>query len=422
MKSKNHDADTRRWDTSRLPASDSMCALVDHAIQCVLEHEKRAGSRQRQRKAADMEAMRATVSVLVCDVVHRELTCPGEWISVPLSKRKLTAESRSRSPAFNRQLPALVETLAEAGAGFIELEKGRFRGASSTGSRIRASDVLKQGIADRSLTLADLRRVKPVDECPLVLRAAKPAPKIQGEKLPLPATAEVARFRADMDRINAWLAQADIQCDYTRKDGRVVDDSQRFLRRHFCNGVMNHGGRLFGGFWIDMPGKERLGAIMIDGWAVSECDFAQAGLRIAYSYAGQTPPTGDLYELPGVDPIHRPAIKRLIQALMASSTVPRRYPKGCGKLRKALRFEDLLEKVLEVHPPVRKLLGTSAWAPIQFTESQVLVRALLSLIDQGITALPIHDGLIVPDYAAAAAREAMTAAFLEETGLQGQVS
>ena len=73
-----------------------------------------------------------------------------------------------------------------------------------------------------------------------------------------------------MNRINAALDDADLHLDTqvmsTCLAGRV-DPGDRWLRRVFNNGHTDfrHGGRLAGGFWMDLPKAIRHQAITIGG-------------------------------------------------------------------------------------------------------------------------------------------------------------
>jgi hypothetical protein len=56
-----------------------------------------------------------------------------------------------------------------------------------------------------------------------------------------------------------------------------------------------------------------------------------------------------------------------------------------------------------------------------FIESEILVDVLLRLIDVGVTALPVHDAIIVPESKAAMAKETMLSVFRARTGVEGVV-
>jgi hypothetical protein len=48
-------------------------------------------------------------------------------------------------------------------------------------------------------------------------------------------------------------------------------------------------------------------------------------------------------------------------------------------------------------PLLHELEGLQlSWADLMFLESEAMLGAMLSLVDQGVPALPVHDSLIVP--------------------------
>ena len=57
----------------------------------------------------------------------------------------------------------------------------------------------------------------------------------------------------------------------------------------------------------------------------------------------------------------------------------------------------------------------------QFLESEILVSVLLRLGEAGITALRIHDAVLVPQSAVEIARATMLDVFKQKTGAEGQV-
>ena len=57
-----------------------------------------------------------------------------------------------------------------------------------------------------------------------------------------------------------------------------------------------------------------------------------------------------------------------------------------------------------------------------FRESEILIDALIALIDQRVFALPIHDALVVPSSKVSIASKVMLGVFEEQTGVEGMVS
>ena len=117
-------------------------------------------------------------------------------------------------------------------------------------------------------------------------------------------TEETRAYRREMERLNDFLDQADIEFI---PDGLLpkVCPSERTLRRYFSSGesprkdALQRNGRLFGGFWLNLK-KGRRKNIRISGEPVALLDFSSMFVRLAYATVGQEPPQGDLYDLSGV--------------------------------------------------------------------------------------------------------------------------
>ena len=75
------------------------------------------------------------------------------------------------------------------------------------------------------------------------------------------------------------------------------------------------------------------------------------------------------------------------------------------------RFRDIMAAIKEGHAPIAGLFGRGIGHHAQFLESQVMIRTLLDLKEQGVVALPIHDAIIIPRSRAEVAARAMQGAF-----------
>ena len=118
---------------------------------------------------------------------------------------------------------------------------------------------------------------------------------------------------------NEWLDTADISFDPAACDN-PVNVRARQLRRQFTLGRFDRGGRLFGGFWVNLPKPVRLIGIRIDGEAVAGLDYSALNPRLAYHIAAADPPPGDAYTLAGLeqsrDRIYRRARARDAEELL----------------------------------------------------------------------------------------------------------
>ena len=140
---------------------------------------------------------------------------------------------------------------------------------------------------------------------------------------------------------------------------------------------------------------------------------------------GTKPPEGDLYDLSaeGIPTDYRKGVKKVIQALINSSKVPRRMPKGVRKLIPSrYSIKDILEAVARKHPAIYPQMTSGIGMQLFRKESDILVDVLLTLKTQGIVALPIHDAVVVRDDNSDKAKAVMKKVFKEHTGITPDVT
>jgi hypothetical protein len=157
---------------------------------------------------------------------------------------------------------------------FVELEKGHlgyFNNAKQT--TIRAGKRLITRIDAHELTLGDLT----VDSCQeiIILKKAKADVFDNGEWMQYQDSEQIKLYREELQRINEWIAKADIKLDPMIAGINNTDDSDRLLRRYFNNGSFELGGRLFGGFWQNLKKEERQRGITINGKPVVTLDYSR---------------------------------------------------------------------------------------------------------------------------------------------------
>lgn len=255
-----------------------------------------------------------------------------------------------------------------------------------------------------------------------MLRKAKKPGQMQPEAKEYNDTEQTHRLRAQMQDINAYLAQADITCDHP-----IVNPQDRYLRRIFNNGSFDQGGRLYGGFWQRMTSEERAEYIRINQDAVVECDYGQMSLLLLYAQAGAQDqiPEGDLYDLSayGIPAVCRAGIKKTLQAIINSPTLPTRLPKGARKyIPSRISLQDILSAIQNKHSKVYMLMTSNIGMQLFRKESDILVAVLKALKKKGVVALPIHDAVLVADEDKETTQEVMKEVFRDITGITPEVS
>jgi hypothetical protein len=227
-------------------------------------------------------------------------------------------------------------------------------------------------------------------------------------------------YRAQMRIINDMLANAGpLITPEVRGMSLGIDERQRFLVRRFTYSTLESGGRLWGGFWMNLKKSQRPHILRINGQKTAECDYSTLVARLAYAHISdgtddKKPPKGDLYTIPGLSPESRDGVKRLFSTLLFDQHKNRdRFPKGVAELftvedqRKG--FMRVFELVKTHHMAIAPLFGTGIGHYLQFLESQLLVNVLLRLANEKIVALPLHDCVVIE------ARKAEKVAFIMET-------
>ena len=144
-----------------------------------------------------------------------------------------------------------------------------------------------------------------------------------------------------------------------------------------------------------------------------------------YGIAGKIPAEGDLYDLSafGIPVQYRKGLKKCIQAIVNSPNVPRRVPKGVRQhLPARCSMMDILRVVEQKHADIYSLMTSSMGMQLFRKESDILVDVLLILKTKDITALPIHDAVVVRDDKSDKAKVVMKEVFYHHTGITPDVS
>lgn len=240
------------------------------------------------------------------------------------------------------------------------------------------------------------------------------------------------QYRSQVRFINRMLASADI--DYVADlstDGYGVDTRECFLRRYFTRSSFVSGGRMFGGWWLSVSKDDRLANTMIGGESVVSLDFQSMGARLAYAAAGAIPPEGDLYPTRYTVGAHgehaavtlqRDTVKRLFNACLFAESPLQQWPRNLQAASRGVNVGDVIAGLSAAHPALAPLWFTGAGHGLQFVESTILVQIMLRLLTQGITALPVHDCVVVPGSDREPAEAIMRETFEFHTGIPAAIT
>jgi hypothetical protein len=366
--------------------------LVDQAVH--RGEEALRAKLKRKRRREYREAFRLLSSALVANASYAfALGIEPATVATPLAKPN-AARSRYDGPGFG-QLDAVLAALSP---GLVTLRKSRRKGIASA---LEAGPELVNCIAGlddfglhcfrreggETVFVRRVERDYVLDERTITNIEYQDDPPTD-------------RLHAELRRINDALKRA--RLGFEEPGGPGVEIRKRQLRRIFNTlddqPRFDLGGRLHGG-WRQTLERVRRHAIRIEGEPIADLDFSAMFLRLAYAKAGLLPPEGDLYA--GIlqdeeEDRYRPGLKVLVNAMLFRSSPLQRLPKGSAAiLPRGCSAAELREDILRRHAPIRDQFEKGIGLSLMKLESDILVSILLRLIDRGIVALQMYDGLMV---------------------------
>jgi hypothetical protein len=188
----------------------------------------------------------------------------------------------------------------------------------------------------------------------------------------------------------------------------------------FNNGSFVQGGRLWGGFWMNLKKQRRREDITIEREPIVELDYGQMALRLLYAKVGAPLPEGDLYAVPGLR--SREGVKKIINAALFSDRTQRRMPQGARQyFGDEVTYREALTAIKQRHAPIADYFFKGLGMELMFRESEILIDVLLRVQEQGKVALPLHDGLLTSRSAAPVVKETMEEVFRRRTGIEASV-
>jgi hypothetical protein len=109
--------------------------------------------------------------------------------------------------------------------------------------------------------------------------------------------------------------------------------------------------------------------------------------------------------------------------MLHSANPHARKPQGTAVLLpKERSIADVAAMIMAFHEPVAHAFYCGKGLFLTYQESRILISVLTRLMEQGITALPIHDAVIVAEDRQQQTKETMLQVFKEITGIEGLVN
>jgi len=411
------------------PLTPAAEGLVGQLRATVEAWERGTAARQRGRRQISLEKLDRALGTILASLLPY-------WGGEPprASYRSLHKEDFTGQPVGARVFRRVIRALQET--GLIHHHPGRRSSArDSLAGRYWPTQQLLELAVGQGLTPESLyrhfRRETPTAipriVRPLRLMALKRRPG-QGHAPALPfdpAAEEVRALAEEVEAMNRLAAATEVQGCRPPRWFRSFTQDWRHHGRWYAGGDDNY---------QQKPQDERL-RITIGGEPVVEVDIRASHLTMLHALLGLPAPDGDPY---AVGDVPREVAKAWINASLGKGSPVRRWAKKTLEQMQK-QMPDLAafpprkvgEAILRRYPfladPAAALAGNRPAGRdarqllphrLMFAEACVLSHALRQLAGQGILALPMHDGLIVPRPARQAAAEALRQAGLDIAGIR----
>lgn len=386
----------------------TLSAIRKEMLDAILRQVAAPGREPRADIKRNAEVMVATIVANL--IVLHQLRPHGASLVVPLANTRATRYARK---GFQK-LSAAIDALQDI--ELVDKFPGEYRRFRTT---MQARGRLMEAVTSSPTLLADVTRAE--GEEVIVLNARPPIKRRYGERVSKVSidytdTDETRLLRAEMQGLNRHLASSRVtlrgnvmpQIGMHRKFSLRSEDDPESFHLH---------GRLYGAFWLTLR-KVNRDDLRIDGEEIADLDFAAMFPSLAYIRAGHAPPEGDPYAIRGLEG-HRSGAKAAMSAFLSAGGPLRVLPDGMREeLPDGWSIGRLREAILEHHPLLADSFEQDLSLEFMFTESRILMQALGTLIAHGVTALPIHDGMMVAKSNADMALSAMEQASEEVCGVR----
>jgi len=201
---------------------------------------------------------------------------------------------------------------------------------------------------------------------------------------------------------------------FIKFDDKCLLVSPLRIYRSFCRGSFDRGGRAYG--WWQGLSKELRAQILLNGEAVVEPDFSQFHATILYAQRGLQVP-GDAYTVPGYP---RNTIKLAFNVIINARTTQAAIGAVQKELKKAGLAWDkgtaagIVRAVKAVHPAIKEDFASDKGVAMMRKDSDIIIRVMLTLVEENIPFLPVHDSIVCRRMDKQRVMEVMGNSFLKE--------
>lgn len=388
----------------------------------------------------EIKALRKTKSIRIrgADKVkkHLKVVLIDLWAASKLSFNPYRAISKNKSDyqrgsryrqiflKFDYFVP-VINDLNEL--GYITEKLGAYINGGGFRTRIKAEDKLINKIlssefgVDRLVSakgnIGIIARTTEIESELIVLRNQ------DGASIEYDDTPSIIEMRSNLKRINARLDVTRITLNITdeqheslieqlsseRNPRASIDFTRNQLYRIFNNSSFEDGGRFYGGWWQLIP-KDFRRYIEINRKPIEELDYSGLHIRMLYAIEGLDPPD-EPYDLMEFDRANQKlALLIMINADDETSAIQAMRAKG---IRNA---KPLSEAIRARHSSIKDYFFTGIGNTLMYKDSVLAEKVMLSMLDLGAAALPIHDSFIVRNSYAGELEKVMIKEFVDMFG------
>ncbi|TXJ25517.1 MAG: hypothetical protein E6Q28_04065 [Afipia sp.] len=401
----------------RASSPDLVQAVKDFAKQ-LSDFELSSGLRKRGRTDVARRKFITSVEALTCNLILLSLLDEDIALAVPRAHGIMWSGGRYANPVYGQHFLDGIAAMVRLGA-LTERRRGyRFSAKAKALSLVAPTKRLTKFLPSRDFNIDAIKRLDEPEV--LILKSGKDGDG-QSTFVDYRETHERKLMRGQIARINKRLLLTNIEITnrgrdvHLGNDGNLILHHRRTLRRIFNNGDWQQGGRLAGGFWMSMPRAERFERIRLDGEPIADVDYRQLFPRLAYVNAQADQPEGDIYDVVG-DGTGRDGWKTLLNAMLFSKSRLKNWPEDTrDHFPDGTKLRDAIDMLKQRHAPIARFFGTGIGFRLMRIESDMLIRIVSYLLKSGITALPLHDAILVARHHAETAKKLMQDEFTLRT-------
>ena len=333
---------------------------------------------------------------------------PETYLGYPRAKSNYAKESRMGSLFFRyRPMMRVIDGLETL--GYLENHIGFYDHNRKSGyqSRMRATPALIDLIETGGVTPVMVSYA--IGEV-IVLRDS------DSNDLSFPETEETRAISEQVisynqflseHRISVSLESEEVKALLLKNNAMAVDYTRTQLCRVFQEDFSS-GGRYYRGWWQEVPSDLRK-YITIDGEKCSELDYSGQSLGLLYAYKDheRTWLKGDVdpYLIEGEAGVDRKLMKKVFLTCVnaasrdqAVRSIRFHINKEYDGLTSTTVFIDrLINQTIQNHPDIAEYFFSSAWAGLQYQDSEIARYVLENMQAHRYPALPIHDSFVVQD-------------------------